>query len=141
MSEVSFEIPGEPRGKGRHRAQVVRGRIHTFTPDETARYENLVKLCARQAMRSRPPITGAVEVEIIAQFTVPPSWSKKRQRRALDGLECPTKFDVDNLAKAIFDGANGVLFVDDKQVAELRIVKGYGPMAFARVTMRERLGF
>ena len=37
-----------------------------------------------------------------------------------------TKGDVDNLAKSILDGLNGVLYLDDKQIVDLHIRRCYG---------------
>jgi Holliday junction resolvase RusA-like endonuclease len=37
----------------------------------------------------------------------------------------PTRTDVDNLAKFVLDSLNGVLYVDDKQVAFLSVFKLY----------------
>ena len=42
MMFVEFTIPGPPQGKGRPRFSVVKGHIHTRTPDDTVLYENLV---------------------------------------------------------------------------------------------------
>ena len=36
-----------------------------------------------------------------------------------------TRTDVDNLAKFVLDALNGVLYVDDKQVASLTVTKVY----------------
>ena len=36
------------------------------------------------------------------------------------------KPDVDNIAKAVLDALNGVIWVDDKQVVELTVKKYYG---------------
>jgi Holliday junction resolvase RusA-like endonuclease len=47
---ISFTIPGEPVAKGRAKFARRGNFVTTYTPDKTARYENLVKLAAQQAM-------------------------------------------------------------------------------------------
>ena len=58
MSIIAFTIPGQPVAKGRPRACIRGGKVATYTPDNTARYENLVKLAAQEAMKGLPPIGG-----------------------------------------------------------------------------------
>lgn len=71
-------------------------------------------------------IDGAVAVLIAAYFTPPKSDSKKERERKCAGLaSCPLKPDVDNIAKIILDGLNGVAFKDDKQVVGLAVSKRY----------------
>lgn len=127
MSFVRFEVPGEPQGKGR--ARVGRGpggHARMFTPQKTVAYEGLIALAAQQAMEGRPPIDSACAVLIDAYCSVPRSWSKKKRAEALAGEVYPvSKPDVDNIAKAVGDGANGVVWVDDKLIADLRIRRRY----------------
>ena len=60
-----------------------------------------------------------VALSLIVLHPIPKSWSK-RQDAALAGTERPTtKPDADNVAKAIADACNGVVWVDDAQVVEL----------------------
>ena len=63
----------------------------------------------------------------IDAYTVPPaSWSKKKRAAALAGELYPTtKPDIDNIAKSVGDGANGVVWVDDKQIVDLRVRRRY----------------
>lgn len=127
ITNVAFNIPGEPQGKGRARVGKINGHARMFTPAKTAAYESLVALAASQAMRDAGPFCGALAVEITATHTVPASWSKKRRHEAISGLLAPTcKPDIDNIVKAIADGGNGVVWVDDKQIVDLRAIKRYG---------------
>ena len=45
--------------------------------------------------------------------------------------------DIDNLAKAILDGLNGIAYTDDNQVAELEIQKLYSDKARTEVEIIE----
>lgn len=125
-SLARFEVPGEPQGKGRARVGRVNGRARMFTPAKTVAYEGLIAMAAQQAMQGKAPTQYPCLVQIDA-YTVPPaSWSKKKRAAALAGELYPTtKPDIDNIAKAVGDGANGVVWVDDKQIVDLRIRRRY----------------
>lgn len=123
---ITFTIPGEPVAKGRARSFIRAGHIAHHTPEKTARYENLVRLAAQQVM-ARAPIEGPVHLTVRAFFSIPVSWSLKKQRSAALGELMHTKRpDLDNVVKAIKDGANGVVWKDDSQVADIRASKRYG---------------
>ena len=67
-----------------------------------------------------------LRVRILAKFPIPESWSKKNKEKALKGEIKPNKKpDLDNIAKIILDGLNGVAYTDDKQVTSLEIEKAY----------------
>lgn len=135
---ITFTIPGEPVAKGRARSFVRNGHVAHYTPDKTARYENLVKLAAQQAMAEVAPIDGAVALTVRAFFSIPKSWSLKKQRSAALGEIMHTKRpDLDNVVKAIKDGANGVAWKDDSQVVDVRASKRYGT---PRVEVEVRFG-
>ncbi|QAU22572.1 RusA family crossover junction endodeoxyribonuclease [Dyella sp. M7H15-1] len=136
---IAFTIPGEPVAKGRARSTPLmrngwpvigkggRPVVTQYTPEKTARYENLVRLAAQQAMAGRDPEQGAVELTVRAFLPIPASWSMRKQRAAALGEIKPTKKpDLDNLLKAIKDGANGVTWRDDAQVVDVRSSKRYG---------------
>ena len=134
----TFTIPGEPIAKGRARSFIRAGHIAHYTPDKTVRYENLVKLAAQQAMAGIAPIEGAVSLTMRAFFSIPVSWSMKKQRAAALGEFAHTKRpDLDNVVKAIKDGANGVAWKDDSQVVDVRASKRYGT---PRVEVEVRVG-
>ncbi len=126
MSIIAFTIPGQPVAKGRPRACIRGGKVATYTPDNTARYENLVKLAAQEAMKGLPPIGGAVALEVKVFLAVPASWPKKKQAEAVAGTVRPSgRPDADNLLKSVADGMNGVVFADDAQVTSCLVQKRY----------------
>ena len=126
MSIIAFTIPGQPVAKGRPRACIRGGKVATSTPDNTARYENLVKLAAQEAMKGLPPIGGAVALEVKVFLAVPASWPKKKQAEAVAGTVRPSgRPDADNLLKSVADGMNGVVFADDAQVTSCLVQKRY----------------
>jgi Holliday junction resolvase RusA-like endonuclease len=63
----------------------------------------------------------------MAYYGVPKSKSKKVAADMLNGHILPTKKpDIDNIAKIILDGLNGIAWDDDKQIVELLVGKRYG---------------
>jgi Holliday junction resolvase RusA-like endonuclease len=126
MNGISFSIPGQPQGKGRPKFARRGNFVGAYTPKETVNYENLVKMYAQEAMNGQSLIDGPVSVEISAYVMVPESWSKKKKVMALSDQVYPTtKPDVDNFAKACLDSLNGIVWKDDKQVIDLKVMKRY----------------
>lgn len=135
LTNVAFSVPGQPQGKGRSRSTKSG---HHFTPAKTVAYESTVALFAAQAMAGHPPLEGPLTVEIDAVHAIPASWSQKRRQRAMVGTERPTsKPDWDNIAKAISDGGNGIVWADDKQIVGGLVRKLYGerPAVHVRVAL------
>lgn len=134
---IAFEIPGPPVGKGRPRAFRMGNSVRMHTPEKTASYESLVKLAARQAMRDAAPAAFPVALSLVVLHPIPKSWSKRKQDAALAGTVRPTtKPDADNVAKAIADACNGIVWVDDAQVVELSVSKRYGRAPGVMVEVR-----
>ena len=135
MRILEFEVPGNPVGKGRPR--FVRSTGRTFTPEKTARYENLVALSFRQAYPDWEPTEEQVEVIMNAYFEIPKSWSKKKQEQARSGRLRPMKKpDTDNIAK-MKDALNALAWHDDAQVVEETIKKFYSdePHLYVMITV------
>lgn len=107
---VTFNIPGPPRGKARPR--VVRnkkGGVHTYTPDETADYEDLVRGCYKAAGGMRFRDDSYIRMAVTAGFPIPKSTPKYKRALMLDGKILPSKKpDWDNIGKIVADALNGV---------------------------------
>jgi Holliday junction resolvase RusA-like endonuclease len=120
---IRFELLGEPVAKGRPRF-THSGR--TYTPARSRHYENLLRLRASEVMHGSAPMEGAVRIKLDIFLPIPASWSKKRQRMALDGMLRPTtKPDLDNLLKSIADACNDIVWRDDRQIVDAIIAKSY----------------
>lgn len=125
-------LPGPPRGWGRTGATVITPKtpgkkpfVSLYTDKETRSYEAMLRFAAEQAMRGRPLFGGALRIRINALFAVPDSYSGKRRRDCLAGIERPTKApDFDNIAKMV-DAFKGVAWKDDVQIVDGRVVKAY----------------
>ena len=133
---IAFTIPGPPQGKAR--ARTCRNG-HSYTPENTVLYENLVKTeflrqCGREqrirAEQNRP----ALGMEIVAGYPVPSGYSKRKTVSALAGDLLPAKKpDADNVAKIIADALNGLAYDDDAQITDLTVMKRYGQEPEVRV--------
>ena len=113
VSAVS--IPGRPQAKQRPR--VGRGG-HVYTPKETREYEQLVAHTWRAAGGVCLPKGTPAEVTIHVY--------KDRvevEVGVAEGLPPTARADLDNLAKSVLDGLNGVAFDDDRQIAKLTVVR------------------
>jgi len=137
MIQIMFTIYGEPVPKDRPRFST-RGKFPVaYTPEKTKNYESDVGMMAKAAMGSSEPLEGALEAFIYVTFAVPASYSKKRTEACLNGTEKPIKKpDIDNVAKSVLDGCNGVIFVSDSQIVNLHITKTYG-VPHVEVLIRE----
>ena len=107
--EIRFQIAGPPQPKQRPRRATLgpnSKRAVWYTPKPTKAYEEWVGLCGWRALESaglwsRWPRGAKYEVDL------------RIVRRTT------RKMDVDNVAKAVLDGLNRVLWNDDAQVRKL----------------------
>lgn len=122
----TFTVPGAPVAKGRARFAKRGGFVRAYTPAKTAAYEGLVAMAAAEAMAGADPMQGPMRLGVTILLPIPTSWSKRKQALAVEGLVAATKKpDADNVLKAIKDGMNGVVYVDDSQAVEINVVKRY----------------
>lgn len=127
ITNISFIVPGEPQGKGRAKVVKIAGFTRMATPKKTVAYEGLVALAAQSAMSGGVPFDGSCVIVVEAYFAMPKSMSQAKQAQALAGVIRPTKKpDGDNILKAVCDGINGVVWKDDVQAVDARVVKRYG---------------
>ena len=135
--QTIFTVYGEPVAKGRPRF-TRQGRA--YTPKKTHDYESEVAMLAKAAMGTQEPLETPVAVYIYVTFPVPQSYSKKRTEACLSGSERHTKRpDLDNCVKAVTDGMNGVVYLDDSQITSIHATKVYGTTAMVEVCVKEDL--
>ena len=95
---VAFTVPGRPRGKERPRM----GRNGKFyTPRTTREYEESVAWFAKAAYKGEP--------------------TKDPVRLDMTIRSSKSRADTSNILKAIEDGMNGIIYVDDRQIKEIHI--------------------
>ena len=117
---ISFFVPGTPCAEQSVRFTKT-GR--TYQPADVLAYRDKIGWYARQAAPG-VMFDTAVAVDVVANFLIPRSWSKKRQASAFAHAQRP---DVDNLIKALADGLKGVLIRDDALISSLLIEKRWSP--------------
>lgn len=127
---LTVTIPGEPVAQGRprgfHRPGVG---VRMYDPPKSRSWKGAAQVHYRDALE-RAGITapafpdGPVELHVLAVFTCPRS--KHRKRVPLPRQPKSTKPDSENIAKAVMDAGNGLLYMDDEQVARLTVEKIVG---------------
>lgn len=133
---ATVTIPGKPVAKGRPRAYRRGQRAAVFTPEKTVAFENLVTMCAMSQFDDGP-LSCALSVEIDAYWPMKGQPLKTSLRPRARKSTAP---DADNVAKAVLDGLQGVVYADDSIVVELTVRKWYaaqGDSPRTEVTIRE----
>jgi crossover junction endodeoxyribonuclease RusA len=102
VTEWDFElfVDGRPVPKGRPR--VTNG--YTYTPPRTVLWEQSIRVLAKSKLRGAPPLDGRLKVY-------------------LSFFGARSNADLDNLAKAVLDALNGVVYADDRQIDDLRLMR------------------
>lgn len=123
---IQFTVIGEPTAKGRPRFNRFSGRA--YTPAKTAEGERDFKV---QALPFAPkaPLTVPLCVTMRVFRQKPKHMPKSR-------THCTTKPDLDNYIKCL-DALNGIFWVDDSQIIELRATKEYGTNPRTEITIEE----
>ena len=137
MIQIFFTVP-QVSGKGRPRFARQGTFVKTYTDAKTLTYEKSIQTYAKKAMGSTSPLIGAVAAYLHIGIPIPPSYSKTRQKACIEGLERPTKKpDIDNIVKAVLDGMNGIVYLDDKQVVDLHLTKVYSETEGIDIMVKE----
>ena len=134
---IMFEVPGEPRGKGRPRFTK---EGHAYTDSETRAYEKKIVAYYRKALGGfRWPDSAFVSVEVTAHYPIPKSATKTATIAMEDGLLLPSrKPDIDNVLKIVLDALNGVAYKDDSRVISVSASKIYSHTPKLIIEMKGR---
>ena len=124
LRTCEFIVSGKPIGKGRPRFTKSG---HTYTPKETKQYEQRIKQSAWAAMKKAnlQPTAKRISVICSAHFDIPKSYSKLKTLECEAGIHIPKRPDIDNIAKAVLDGCNEIVYNDDCMVWHLSAFKRY----------------
>ena len=122
---ISFVVYHEPVGKARPRMTRTG---HTYTPDKTVNYENLVRMeYQRQCEGQRFDGDARLHLFVGAFYGIPKRDSRKTVEDKLSGKIRPRKKpDIDNCIKVIADALNGLAYDDDSQIVSVNAAKWYG---------------
>jgi Holliday junction resolvase RusA-like endonuclease len=121
---LTFEVPGDPRGKGRPRFTK---QGHTYTDSETKAYEQKIIAYYRKAFGGfRWPDGAFISVKVTAHYQIPKSATKAAVASMQAGKLWPSrKPDIDNVLKIVLDALNGVAYKDDSRVVCVEAEKVY----------------
>jgi Holliday junction resolvase RusA-like endonuclease len=131
---IRIEIPGEPVAQGRGRAVPVFGKggvpkmftskkgnqipmMRVKDPTNSYNWKAVAGDLMKREMEARglTPLTGPLCVRVICIFSLARSNWRKTKPRPREWSQ--NSKDVDNLLKAVMDAGNGILWLDDRQVA------------------------
>lgn len=120
---LTFEVPGEPRGKGRPRF----ANGHAYTDSETKAYEEKVVACYRKSCGGFLYDEEAfIRIKVTAYYRIPKSATKASAAGMESGQILPGKKpDIDNVLKIVLDALNGVAYKDDSRVVSVEAEKKY----------------
>jgi Holliday junction resolvase RusA-like endonuclease len=130
VTTLCFRIDGQPYAQKRHRS-TKSGR--TYSPPENTVFKRkaqaAMKLVLYLNKREAPYAPKGVPVHLTIRAFF------KRPKAAKDDYYREKKPDADNLAKAIMDAGNGVMWHDDAQIVTLTVRKVYAdnPHTFVEV--------
>ena len=137
---VHFEIEITPVAKGRPRYARRGNFVQTYTPTKTREYEDVIRENAKLAMGSSEPLETPLNVLLLFGMPIPSSTPKKALEGYLNGsVRHIKKPDLDNLAKAVLDAMNGVVYLDDNQICRLTIEKNYDIVPKISISVREEV--
>lgn len=160
---LAFELWGKPGHKGRHRYRKMVPKeawiyprdqraprymtqegvdkifIQEYPDPATEAYEKTIREYASLLMKRRPPTERAVALLVHSFREVPKSYSKIERARCLAHNILPTpRPDWDNYGK-ITDALNEIVWKDDCQVCDGRVIKRYSASPALRVEIREMI--
>lgn len=124
MSTWSCVIHGQPVAKGRPRACVRGGKVRTYTPEKTARWESHASVTLAAAWGRRGVIVDAVRLDVLAVFARPQRLRTKRLRDTFAAHVA--KPDGDNILKAAGDACEKAgIVINDSIVSRASVEKRY----------------
>lgn len=157
---LCFEWEGKPQHKGRHRSRLVipkdawtflqvigavitkanvkRLWIQHYADKDTEAHEKAIADYASLLMRRNEPTEKPLTMLVHAFRSIPESWSQRDKDRAMAGAVVPTsRPDGDNYLKLVQDALNGVVYKDDSQIVDSRVIKRYSDRPALRIEIRE----
>lgn len=125
---MRFEFDIEPVEQARPRATRMGKGIRLYDPKKVNVFKKQLGLLAKQQMLDRglEPFDGPLEVCMEFYRPVQASLSQKERARRLSGVHRPmVKPDLSNYIKALEDGLNGIIWIDDNRIVQIVAEKKY----------------
>ena len=119
---VELEILGDPLGKQRPRVSMANGVVRTYTPQKTTNYESLIaheymSKYGQRVFDINEPIKAIVVMHFgLNKGDYGKNGLNKNGREKIQNHYAPTKVDIDNCLKCVFDSLNSICYPDDKQI-------------------------
>ena len=133
VHQLHFKVRGNPRPLRRHRT--ARGFMYNPSSEYQASFREVVQDMIWNETNVEPQPLVAEEHQLAMRLVFHMKRPKLhfvagkpgpgRLRPTAPGRLAPTRTDVDNLAKFVLDSLNGLLYVDDRQVASIHATKIY----------------
>jgi len=141
IQTLDFEILGIPMAKQSAHFKTVSGFIKSYQPEKIVNNKHSIAMQIRsQLPHDFIPISGIVTIEKLYFVFPPKSNLNKREKQIIsDGYYLPktTKPDLDNIQKQFFDSLQGILFMNDAQVCNIKnMMKCYGNRPGIYFTLR-----
>lgn len=121
--EEPMELLVKRKAQSKERPRLGRRGV-VFTPERTRQFERLIAEVATTL--NRTPYTCPVKFTMQVIEPIPKSYKGEKWVAAKYNLISPPVGDLDNKVKAVTDGLNGIAYVDDKQINDIRATRGYG---------------
>lgn len=138
--KLTLKIEGVAVAQSRPRFSYRDGYVRIYTAQKVMDYREIIREKALEEIKKQKweRTGGPIGVRIKEYREIPKSFSKKKYELALSGEIRPVvKPDVDNIAKAILDALNGVVWEDDKQIVNLSLEKHYSEESFVLLEVEE----
>lgn len=137
---MRFEFDIEPVEQARPRAVRFGTGVRMYDPKKVAVFKRQLGMLAKQQMLDRglEPYDGPLEIRMEFYRPVQASLSTKERTRRLSGVHRPiVKPDLSNYIKALEDGLNGIIWIDDNLIVSLQAEKFYSERPHLVVEIRE----
>jgi Holliday junction resolvase RusA-like endonuclease len=134
MDEISFFVPGNPKGLKRHRMTKTG---HTYDPSAGDKMDFLAK-----AMQHKPnsPIEEPIFLKIICVFARPKNHFRTGKNAGILRDDAPfwhaSTPDGDNVWKFVGDALNGIFWKDDRIIVSGSVGRVYGDVPGVAVFLR-----
>jgi Holliday junction resolvase RusA-like endonuclease len=131
MQSIYFFTACNPVAQPRQRHRIIPGKgnnkgfVSNFTPARhpVQAFKRELQIEARKAMKDQPAFDCPLEVEIVIVYDRIQTQTEKKF--GIRQIPKATKPDADNVAKAVMDALNGVVWSDDSRIFSLLARKYY----------------
>lgn len=123
---IQFSVPSVPvpQPRQRHRVMRIGGKTiaqnYTPTSDPVNAFKSTCRMAAREVYDG-PPLRGPLRVEIVAVFPRRTNRIWKTKPMPREPYVCPK--DWDNIGKSVCDALNELIWADDRQIVDGRVLK------------------